>query len=80
MKEFGTHDAVDNMLPCRKKPIIVHAKQMTEPFKVNTLEGNKDGKTGDYLMRGIKGELYPCEKEIFELTYDWVLDIPEENR
>jgi hypothetical protein len=40
---------------------------------VNTLEGNyKQGKAGDYLMRGIDGELYICDGPIFEKTYDFV--------
>jgi hypothetical protein len=56
-----------------KRPIVVHAKQIGEDFRVNTLEGNyKQGKAGDYLMRGIDGELYICDKEIFEKTYDFL--------
>ena len=61
------------MKPCRKKPIIVHAKHMDEEFRVDTLEGNyKQGKRGDYLMKGIDGELYICDRTIFEKSYDWV--------
>ena len=71
MKTFSTFEAVESMVPCRKKPIVIHAKQIDEPFRVDTLEGNyKQGKTGDYLMRGIDGELYICDREIFEKTYD----------
>jgi hypothetical protein len=73
MKTFGTHQIVESMRPCRKKPIIVHAKAMNEPFRVKSLEGDyKQGKVGDYLMRGIEGELYICDKHIFEASYDWV--------
>jgi hypothetical protein len=73
MKTFNTFEVVDGMAGCRKRPIIVHALQITEDFRVNTLEGNyKQGKAGDYLMRGIDGELYICDREIFEKTYDWV--------
>jgi hypothetical protein len=73
MKTFGTFEKVSGMKGCRKRPIIVHAKQMNEPFRVDTLEGDyKQGRFGDYLMRGVKGELYICEKDIFEATYDWV--------
>lgn len=75
MKTFDTYEKVPNFKPCRKKPIIVHAAQMNEEFRVNTLEGNyKLGKSGDYLMQGIDGELYICDKEIFEKTYDWMTD------
>jgi hypothetical protein len=75
MKTFDTFevDGVTGMAGCRKKPIVVHAKRMNEEFRVNTLEGNyKQGKPGDYLMRGIDGELYICDGAIFEKTYDWV--------
>jgi len=45
---------------------------MVEEFQVDTLEGNyKSGKAGDYLMCGVKGELYICDKDIFEESYDW---------
>lgn len=59
-------------LPVRKKPIIVHAIQMTFPegFEVTTMEGKVCGKPGDYLMLGVKGEKYPCAKEIFEMSYE----------
>lgn len=73
MKTFETFESVDNMLPCMKKPIVVHTKQISEDFRVNTLEGNyKQGKAGDYLMKGIDGELYICDRAIFEKSYNLV--------
>jgi len=57
---------------CRKKPVIVEAMQMNEDFICKTLEGPLKGSVGDYKMRGIKGEEYPCRKDIWEATYDWV--------
>ncbi len=73
MKTFDTFEKIPGMNGCKKRPIIVHAKQINEEFRVNTLEGNyKQGKPGDYLMRGIEGELYICDKEIFEKSYDWI--------
>ncbi len=73
MKTFDTFEQVEGMGGCMKKPIVVHAKKMTEEFRVNSLEGNyKQGEPGDYLMRGIDGELYICDGPIFERTYDWV--------
>lgn len=72
-KTYGTREEVASMLPCMKKPIVVHAKQIDEPFRVNSLEGDyKQGKAGDYLMRGIDGELYICDRSIFERSYDLV--------
>ena len=37
-----------------------------------TLEGNHLARKGDYIIRGVKGELYPCKPDIFEMTYDSV--------
>ncbi|MCW3113248.1 MAG: hypothetical protein JWR18_1644 [Segetibacter sp.] len=55
-----------------KKPVPVRCIQMQEPFKVETLEGTLEGKAGDYLMVGVKGEMYACDKDIFQETYDIV--------
>lgn len=75
MKTFETFEQVEGMRECIKRPLIVHAKQIPQPFRVDTLEGNyKQGKPGDYLMRGIDGELYICDKDIFEKSYDFVSD------
>jgi hypothetical protein len=76
MKTFDTFEKLDGMLPCKKKPIIVHCIQINEPFRVNSLEGDyKQGKVGDYLMRGIDGELYICDKDIFERSYDIIEEV-----
>jgi hypothetical protein len=53
-----------------KKPIPVKCIQINEPFTVETMEGLMKGKAGDYLIIGIKGEVYPCDQEIFKETYD----------
>jgi hypothetical protein len=75
MKTFNTFEQVDGMTDCMKKPIVVHAKRIDEEFRVNTLEGNyKQGKPGDYLMRGIDGELYICDGPIFDRSYNWMND------
>ena len=37
---------------------------------VNTLEGKMLVNVGDYIIKGIKGELYPCKPDIFEATYE----------
>lgn len=71
MLEFDTFEEVQGMKPCVKRPLIVHAKKMDVEFLVHTLEGNyKQGKPGDYLMRGIDRELYICDGSIFERSYD----------
>ena len=37
---------------------------------IKTLEGRMRGNEYDYIIRGIKGEFYPCKPDIFEATYE----------
>ena len=39
-------------------------------LKIYTLEGKMLASPGDWIIRGVKGEMYPCKDEIFRLTYD----------
>jgi hypothetical protein len=55
-----------------KKPIALNCIQIRQPFEVQTMEGLMLGKKGDWLMIGVEGEIYPCDKSIFEKTYDLV--------
>ena len=41
---------------------------------IKTLEGNHKASRGDYIIKGVKGELYPCKPDIFEQTYEVVED------
>lgn len=43
---------------------------------IKTLEGDHRASVGDYIIRGVNGELYPCKPDIFEKTYEFV-DAPE---
>jgi hypothetical protein len=40
---------------------------------VSTLEGDMSASTGDYIIKGVKGEFYPCREDIFDLTYETVI-------
>ena len=37
---------------------------------IETLEGNMKASPGDWIIKGVKGEFYPCKPDIFEATYD----------
>jgi hypothetical protein len=39
---------------------------------ITTLEGDMTATTGDWIIRGVQGELYPCKPDIFEQTYEAV--------
>lgn len=38
--------------------------------RINTLEGIMRGEVGDWIIRGVKGEFYPCKPDIFAATYE----------
>lgn len=38
-------------------------------LKIFTLEGTMSASVGDYIIKGVKGECYPCKPDIFEMTY-----------
>lgn len=37
---------------------------------IRTLEGDHKAILGDFIIKGVKGEFYPCKKDIFEETYE----------
>ena len=57
-------------LKFRKRPVVISAVQMDVPFKVETLEGWMQGQAGDWLIKGIEGEMYPCKDSVFQATYE----------
>lgn len=42
---------------------------------ISTLEGPMKVSVGDYVIKGVKGEFYPCKPLIFLMTYDEVLEV-----
>lgn len=56
--------------PVRKKPVVVQAVKVNEFIMISTREGAMMADPGDYIIRGVKGEYYPCKPDIFELTYE----------
>lgn len=41
-------------------------------IEIKTLEGTMTGSIGDWLIKGVQGEIYPCKPEIFDMTYERV--------
>lgn len=41
--------------------------------EIETLEGKMFAGVNDYIIKGVKGEFYPCKPDIFEQTYEEVL-------
>jgi hypothetical protein len=62
----------------RKRPVEVLARPVDEREEIVTREGTLTAVPGDYIIRGVEGELYPIAKEIFAQTYDVVDDVEED--
>ena len=39
---------------------------------INTLEGTMKASVGDYIIRGLRGEYYPCKPDVFEKKYELI--------
>ena len=46
------------------------AEVMNLPVVIETLEGDMTAAPGDWIIRGVQGEFYPCKPDIFEATYE----------
>lgn len=45
-------------------------------LRIKTLEGEMTASPGDWIIKGVNGEFYPCKPDIFEKTYEAVEDVP----
>lgn len=52
--------------------VTSHIIKTTKGVEIPTLEGKMLASPGDYIIKGIKGEFYPCKEDIFWDTYDLV--------
>lgn len=66
----------DNILECIE---FIGMKHLSKKFAkkddgllIKTLEGIIKASFGDYIIKGAKGEFYPCKPDIFKITYDEV--------
>lgn len=47
-------------------------KYVGQSLIIPTLEGDHEAKPGDFIIQGVKGEIYPCKPDIFAATYDTI--------
>lgn len=65
-------NVVDVLSFCNSTGNIVASNEDDMGISILTLEGTMLATTGDYIIKGIKGEFYPCKADIFEQTYEEV--------
>ena len=55
--------------PDLSEDAIVGAETMRLPVVIETMEGDMTASPGDWIIKGVKGEFYPCKPDIFAATY-----------
>ena len=66
-------DRIGDLLDFVPQDVICYCPDENE-YYIETLEGNLKCMEGDYIIKGINGEFYPCKADIFEKTYELVRD------
>jgi len=54
--------------------VLSRADNFESYIVIPTLEGSMRGNIGDWIIKGVNGEFYPCKSSIFEKTYDIIED------
>ena len=63
----------ETFIPNHRTPLIlVSDENGLSHGEITTLEGNHRADIGDWIIKGVAGELYPCKPDIFEKTYELV--------
>lgn len=52
---------------------LVAVNPLGSTLFITTLEGEMKASAGDWIIKGVNGELYPCKPDIFEKTYEIAL-------
>lgn len=65
-------NVVDVLSFCNNGDNIVASNEDDAGISISTLEGTMIASLGDYIIKGVKGEFYPCKSDIFEQTYEEV--------
>jgi hypothetical protein len=56
----------------RDNMVIINRPPLHFSMSIITLEGIMSADSGDYIIKGVQGELYPCKPDIFKATYEKV--------
>ena len=71
--KYGNAKRINSMEVCKFMglPMLgTHTDKKGSYINIDTLEGVMRADINDYIVKGVKGEFYPCKPDIFELTYE----------
>lgn len=66
----GATPLIDWMLGAGERSARFHNGVDDLCIEIDTLEGTITASPGDWIIRGVQGEFYPCKPDIFEATYE----------
>ena len=69
---FEPLDVIEGRKPCPPSGVSIDPRDGR--LMIATLEGFHHADIGDWIIRGVAGEFYPCKSDIFEATYERVDD------
>jgi hypothetical protein len=69
MEWDGTIASARNIRRAFGDDVLIHDYPHTVAMGVRTLEGELRATVGDYIIKGVKGEVYPCKPDVFAITY-----------
>lgn len=71
-------DSADTLIAIQdfmdKELVVSYADPKHPVIKIATLEGVMDASIGDYIIKGLRGEFYPCKPDVFHKKYEAVMD------
>ena len=68
-----TEEAISDLCDFGLYPVRIDYADLNNPLlKIETLEGLLIATEGDYIIKGVQGEFYPCKPDIFKETYEKV--------
>lgn len=71
--QFTGNNCIDCLIFMGEKDAFCEELQNSDSPVVHTLEGNITASPGDWIIKGVKGEFYPCKTDIFQLSYEEVV-------
>lgn len=63
-------DSLKSILALARNGRVTFAADGTADLIIETLEGDMRANVNDWIIRGVKGEVYPCKPDIFAATYE----------
>lgn len=64
----------DELAEFTQNPHYRRIDRLTNQLRIKTLEGEMSADKGDYIIKGVRGEFYPCKPDVFAVTYEIVTE------